>query len=121
MPKVGAFCLFESRKKEKFRQFHRGSTPGYYLTSVKPDLDILLGIIRSHWGIENILHRSLDVFFKEDACQVRERIGEENLSMLRKLAGSILHRIDPKKTLKSKMKAMLGSNIFRMGFLACDW
>ncbi len=93
----------------------------YYLTSVKAGLEVLLEIIRSHWGIENILHRSLDVFFKEDACQVREKRGAENLSMLRKLAGSILHRIDPQKTLKSKMKAMLGSNIFRMRFLICDW
>ena len=93
----------------------------YYLTSVKAGLEVLLEIIRSHWGIENILHRSLDIFFKEDACQVREKRGAENLSMLRKLAGSILHRIDPQKTLKSKMKAMLGSKIFRMRFLTCDW
>lgn len=93
----------------------------YYLTSLDPDLDVVMKIIRSHWGIENILHRSLDVFFKEDACQVREKIGAENLSMLRKLAGSILQRIDPQKTLKSKMKAMLGSRAFRMRFLTCDW
>lgn len=68
-------------------------------------------VIRSHWGIENILHRSLDVFFKEDACQVGEKMGAENLSMLRKLSGSMLHKIDPQKTLK--LKAMLGSGTFR--------
>ena len=93
----------------------------YYITSLKPELDNLLQIIRSHWGIENILHRSLDVYFKEDGCQVREKRGAANLSMLRKLAGSILHRLNPKKTLKSKMKAMLGSKTFRMRFLTCDW
>ena len=93
----------------------------YYITSLESDLDELLRIIRSHWGIENSLHRTLDVFFKEDACQVRNKTGAANLSMLRKLAGSILHRLDPEKTLKSKIKAMLGSSQFRKRFLSCDW
>ena len=93
----------------------------YYITSLKPDLGIVLRVIRSHWGIENGLHRTLDVFFKEDACQVRHKTGAANLSVLRKLAGSILHRLNPQKTLKSKIKAMLGSPIFRIRFLTCDW
>lgn len=93
----------------------------YYITSLEPDLDNLLKVIRSHWGIENGLHRSLDIYFKEDACLVRHKTGASNLSILRKLAGSILHRLNPKKTLKSKIKAMLGSSAFRMRFLTCDW
>ncbi len=30
-------------------------------------------------------------------------------------------QLNPQKTLKSKIKAMLGTAEFRMGFLTCDW
>lgn len=93
----------------------------YYIASLEPDLEQLATTIRGHWGIENGLHRTLDVLFKEDACQVREKTAAANLSLLRKLAGSILRRVDPDRTLKSKMKAMLGSAAFRTRFIQCDW
>jgi len=108
-------------KTEKFKGEEFSIQTRYFITSLTPDLDCLLNIIRSHWGIENGLHRTLDVFFKEDACQVRNKTGAANLSIMRKIAGSILGRLDPHKTLKSKMKAMLGSSRFRMRFLSSDW
>ena len=61
-------------------------------------------IIRKHWSVENQLHRTLDVHFKEDACQVHDRKAASNLSALRTLAISLLKQIDPKKTLISKIK-----------------
>jgi len=41
---------------------------------------------RSHWSIENGLHRTLDVTFREDDCRVRKGHGPQNLSALRKFA-----------------------------------
>ena len=93
----------------------------YFISSLSCDLPRMGELIRSHWEIENCLHRVLDVHFKEDACQVRNRVAAANLSLLRKLSGSILRRLDPDRTLKSKMKALLGSNAFRLRFLQCDW
>lgn len=95
----GLQAVLELRtKKTKGEEFSIETR--YYITSLKPDLDNLLRVIRSHWGIENGLHRILDVYFKEDACQVRNKTSAANLSILRKLAGSI-----------SKIKAMLVPNI----------
>ena len=37
--------------------------------------------LRDHWGIENNLHWQLDVSFHEDASQVENRHGAENLSL----------------------------------------
>ena len=47
-------------------------------------------LIRDHWRIENQLHWSLDVSFHEDACQVRQANAVVNLSLLRKLALSMI-------------------------------
>lgn len=48
--------------------------------------------IRSHWAVENNLHWSLDVSFREDACKVRRDEGPANLACLRRLALTQLRR-----------------------------
>lgn len=85
----------------------------YYITSLGVDASELLKIARQHWAIENQLHRTLDMHFKEDACQVHDRRAAANLSALRKLALSLLKQINPKKTLISKLKKAAYSPDFR--------
>lgn len=85
----------------------------YYITSLSVDAAELLHIASQHWSVENQLHRTLDVQFKEDACQVHDRLAAANLSALRKIALSLLKRIDPKKTLISKLKKAAYSPEFR--------
>ena len=48
--------------------------------------------IRSHWAVENELHWSLDVAFREDASQVRKDEGPANLACIRRLALTQLKR-----------------------------
>ena len=43
----------------------------YFLTSLT-DVSEFAEFTRKHWSIENNLHWSLDVCFREDACQVRD-------------------------------------------------
>jgi predicted transposase YbfD/YdcC len=85
----------------------------YYITSLNTQAEELLTLSRSHWSIENQLHRSLDVFFKEDASQEHERNAASNLSILRKIAFSLLKAIDPHKKVKLKMKECSYSPEFR--------
>jgi hypothetical protein len=47
-------------------------------------------MIRSHWGVENKLHWSLDVSFGEDDCRIRKDFGAENVSRLRRIALNLL-------------------------------
>ena len=59
----------------------------YFITSLEHhDGERLTSILRGHWGVENHLHWTLDVAFREDACTVHEGHGPENLSLLRKIA-----------------------------------
>lgn len=59
-------------------------------------------MIRSHWGIENKLHWSLDVSFGEDDCRIRKGFGAENVSRLRRIALNLLKQ---EKTAKCGIKA----------------
>lgn len=65
----------------------------YYISDLGGlDARSMLGYVRGHWGIENQLHWSLDVTFREDA--LRQRVGHsaENLSRIRRLALNLLRR-----------------------------
>jgi predicted transposase YbfD/YdcC len=64
----------------------------YYVSSLPPKVKAFARAVRSHWGIENRLHWTLDVTFAEDASRVRKDHGPFNLAMLRRLAVSILQR-----------------------------
>jgi predicted transposase YbfD/YdcC len=64
----------------------------YYISSLPPKVRQFAKAVRGHGGIENRLHWSLDVTFAEDASRVRKDHGPLNLSMLRRLALSILQK-----------------------------
>ena len=64
----------------------------YFLSSC-PDSPAVLGqAIRSHWAVENSLHRVLAVTFREDDSRVRDRTAARNLTLLRKIALNIVGR-----------------------------
>jgi predicted transposase YbfD/YdcC len=50
----------------------------------------VLKTVRSHWGIENELHWTLDLAFDEDRCRVRKEHGPENFALLRHIALNLL-------------------------------
>ena len=62
----------------------------YFATSLRADAEALGRAVRGHWGVENGLHWVLDVAFRED--ESRSRIGHvaANLSVVRRLATTLL-------------------------------
>jgi predicted transposase YbfD/YdcC len=64
----------------------------YYLSSLPPKVRQFARAVRSHWGIENRLHWTLDVIFAEDGSRARKDHSPLNLSMLRRLVLAILQK-----------------------------
>ena len=65
----------------------------YVITSIAPGqlpADVLAGLVRQHWGVENRLHYVRDTAFDEDRCRARTRHGAAILAILRNLAITVL-------------------------------
>lgn len=92
-PDVAAVVLVGREREVKGK---RTETSHYFLTSHRATAAELGTLIRRHWGIENELHWSLDVTFGEDKNQTAKGHAGTNLSLIRKVALSLL-RQDPGK------------------------
>ena len=62
----------------------------YYLCSIKPIAELFAIVVRRHWHIENCLHWTLDVVFKEDKLQSKEKNGIHNLGLIRRFVMFII-------------------------------
>lgn len=78
------------RKRTKGEQTLEEIT--YYITSLDFDVEQFGKSAPDHWGVENSLDWVLDVVFREDAHRYQARIGEANLSLIRKIALGVLTR-----------------------------
>lgn len=76
----------------------------YYISSLPPQPHILSDAIRSHWGIENQLHWSLDVAFLEDSRRIRTERAAENVALIARLALMMLKRSPVKRSIRLKRK-----------------
>jgi len=64
----------------------------YYITSLADNAAQFAAAVHSHWGIENRLHWSLDMAYREDECRVRKDHGPNNMAMLRHLTLNLLRQ-----------------------------
>ena len=69
----------------------------YYLSSLPLDIETFARAVRSHWGVENKVHWTMDVCFREDQSRARTGHAAENLATLRRLALNMLKREKTKK------------------------
>jgi predicted transposase YbfD/YdcC len=78
----------------------------------------LLRIVRQHWGIENVLHWTLDVVLDEDQTRSRKDHAPANLAVLRRLALNIARaHPDTKTSLRGKLKRAAWDDKFLVDML----
>jgi len=74
----------------------------FFIGSIGTDATCFARAVRDHWGIENELHWTLDVAFREDDSRVREPAARENLAVLRHIALTRLKKDNTKLGIKNK-------------------
>jgi predicted transposase YbfD/YdcC len=79
-------------------------TNRYYISSAETGAEEFYRCLRGRWSIENRLHWSLDVIFREDAARTGRDHAPENLNILRKMALALLRAApNPRQSVKKKM------------------
>ena len=82
-------------KVESIREFKNSDkqtekATRYFISSLNNNAQQYQVNIRSHWGVENKLHWTLDVAFSEDASRKRNKNAAQNYSILLKIALNLL-------------------------------
>ena len=97
-------------KIESIREFKNSDKPvekatRYYISNLDDTAVNYQNNIRSHWGVENKLHWTLDVAFSEDASRKRNKNAAQNYSILLKIALNLL------KNEKSEKQGIAGKRL----------
>lgn len=99
-------------KIERRAEIHKGEITvenRYFISSIEHREAQEIGrAARLHWSIENKLHWTLDVVFKEDDCRIRDETAALNFAWFRKMALFFLKPVEPfGKKVNSIKKKML--------------
>jgi predicted transposase YbfD/YdcC len=88
----------------------------YYISSlaVEPDAKAFAHAVRSHWGVENGCHWTLDVTFREDESRIREEHLRENMAWLNRFSLSLLKQHPGRQSVAMKRRSCGWSDDFLM-------
>lgn len=76
----------------------------YFILSLPPQVKRFASAVRGHWGIENSLHWTLDMTFREDESRICKDHGPENFATIRRAALGLIKQDKSKGSVKKKRK-----------------
>ena len=76
----------------------------YYISSLEVRVKQFAHAIRSHWGIENSCHWSLDMTYREDESRIRDPHVRENFAWLNRFTLSLLKQHTGKDSIVMKRR-----------------
>jgi predicted transposase YbfD/YdcC len=77
----------------------------YYLSSLPMGVKKFAHAVRSHWGIENGCHWTLDVTYREDESRIRDQQLRENFAWLNRFTLSLLRQHPGKGSIAMKRRS----------------
>ena len=88
----------------------------YFISSlaVEPDAKAFAHAVRSHWGVENGCHWTLDVTYREDESRIREQHLRENMAWLNRFTLSLLKQHPGRDSVAMKRRGCGWSDSFLM-------
>jgi predicted transposase YbfD/YdcC len=102
------------------REIHEKKTTEIrlYICSLLDHADAFNNFIRLHWGVENSLHWTLDMTFREDEQRKRDKNSAQNFAIVRKIALNLLKQEDSVKlSLRTKRLKAGWDNTFLLKIL----
>lgn len=104
-PGLKSIARIISERTDK-RSGKQSTETRYYISSLPAKPKVIGKAIRSHWAIENNLHWSLDVIFKEDHALKKKGNSPLNYNIIAKMALSMIEREKESTYSKPKKRQM---------------
>lgn len=108
--KLKTFVMVE-RTREKNEKVQQETS--WYISSMKIGAKRVANAIRSHWGVENLLHWRLDIVFDEDRCALHSGSGPINMGILKRFCMNLLSKDSTIKRMKHRVMASAVDDSFR--------
>jgi predicted transposase YbfD/YdcC len=89
----------------------------YFISSLDVSVKQFAHAVRSHWGIENGCHWSLDMIYREDESRIRDRHMRENFAWLRRLTLSLLKQHPGRESVAMKRRSCSWSDNYMLEVL----
>lgn len=99
----GAATIIRVRSQTGLKDKSRFDTR-YYISSAKLTAERAAHAVRGHWLIENALHWTLDVVFKDDQSRLRKGHGATNMAIIRHFAINLVRAVNDKRSIKLRRK-----------------
>jgi predicted transposase YbfD/YdcC len=101
LPQLTTIAMVESRieRGDKIETEQRS-----YISSRALSAAAFADGARGHWAIENNLHWTLDVTFKEDQSRLRAGHGAKNMAVVRHFALNLVRQLADKRSIKRRRK-----------------
>ncbi len=93
---VTSQCLRDGKETVEIR---------YYISSLAVSVKQFAHAVRSHWGIENSCHWSLDITYREDESRIRDKHLRENFAWLNRLTLSLLKQHPGRESMAMKRRS----------------
>jgi predicted transposase YbfD/YdcC len=89
----------------------------YYISSLAVSVKRFAHAVRSHWGIENGCHWTLDVTFREDESRIRDKHLRENFAWINRLTLSLLKQHPDRNSIAMKRRSCAWNDDFMLEVL----
>jgi predicted transposase YbfD/YdcC len=86
----------------------------YYISSLEVGAQRMLGVIRSHWAIENSLHYVLDIAFRDDESRIRKGNAPMNMGIIKHAALNMMRKNQRKRESIKGLRKVAGWNHQRL-------
>ncbi len=91
-PDLESLIMIKSRTEFKDALTKDTEDTRFYIASIAPNAEKILTAVRQHWGIQNQLHWTLDMTFREDESRIRTEASPENFDIMRHIALNLIKK-----------------------------
>lgn len=99
----GTATIIRVKSRTQLRDRCRFDTR-YFISSATLTAHKAAKAVRSHWLVENALHWTLDVVFRDDQSRLRRGHGAQNMAVVRHFAINLVRGIVDKRSIKHRRK-----------------